>query len=40
MSVWRDKLNKEYVNNVERALAEAFSPAIYKHRESDHGYRV
>ena len=35
MELWKNGLNNTYVESIERALAEAFSPAIYKHRESD-----
>lgn len=37
LKLWKEKLNNTYAQSVERALTEAFSPSIYKHRESDHG---
>jgi len=35
MQLWRDKLNILYVVNVESALAETFSPSLYKQRETE-----
>jgi len=37
MELWKNEKNTAYVVTVERVLSEAFSPSIYKHRETDHG---
>lgn len=35
LEIWKEKENLEYVNAVESELAEAFSPSLYKMRETE-----
>eukprot|EP01114_Cavostelium_apophysatum_P016624 TRINITY_DN4775_c0_g1_i1.p1 TRINITY_DN4775_c0_g1~~TRINITY_DN4775_c0_g1_i1.p1 ORF type:complete len:1113 (-),score=304.93 TRINITY_DN4775_c0_g1_i1:63-3401(-) len=37
MKLWREKLNHDYVINIESNLAEIFSPSLYKQRETESG---